>query len=96
MIVDDSPGSTKDRHALTSATTSKKILGSVTSVAIGVAELRNRGYATGHGAGSARVGLHPRHAQLAVNAAVTWCQLILDTLADTNAPWRSRTANTAS
>ncbi|WP_307862404.1 abortive infection family protein [Pseudonocardia parietis] len=49
-------------------------------------ELRNRGYATGHGAGRARVGLHSRHAQLAVNAAVTWCQLILNTLADTNAP----------
>ena len=73
----------------------KRILGSVTSLAIGVAELRNRGYATGHGAGSARVGLHARHAQLAVNAAITWCQLILDTLADTSAPWHSRSSNTA-
>lgn len=69
----------------------KKILGSVMTVAIGVAELRNRGYGTGHGATSARVGLHTRHAHLAVNAAITWCQLMLDTLADTNAPWRGRT-----
>ncbi len=58
------------------------------SVATGVAELRNRGYGTGHGATGARVGLHTRHAHLAVNAAITWCQLMLDTLADPNAPWR--------
>jgi len=67
----------------------KKILGSVTGVAVGVAELRNRGFGTGHGARSRRPGLHPRHAQLAVNAALTWCQLVLDTLADPNAPWRA-------
>lgn len=67
----------------------KKILGSVMTVAVGVAELRNRGYGTGHGATGARVGLHARHAYLAVNAAVTWCQLMLDTLADPAAPWRT-------
>ena len=71
----------------------KRILGSVTGVAIGVAELRNRGYGTGHGAAGARVGLSPRHAHLAVNAAITWCQLMLDTLADTNAPWRTTKAS---
>lgn len=65
----------------------KKILGSVTGVAIGVAELRNR-YGTGHGAAGQRVGLGNRHAHLAVNAAFTWCQLMLDTLADKQAPWR--------
>jgi hypothetical protein len=65
----------------------KKILGSVTGVAIGVAELRNR-YGTGHGAAGQRVGLSTRHAHLAVNAAFTWCQLMLDTLADERAPWR--------
>lgn len=73
----------------------KKILGAVSGVAIGVAELRNRGYGTGHGGTGTRVGLHPRHAHLAVNAAMTWCQLMLDTLADTNAPWRN-TSTTAS
>jgi hypothetical protein len=66
----------------------KKILGSVSGIAIGVAELRNRGYGTGHGAASSRTGLRPRHAHLAVNSAFTWCQLILDTLADPDAPWR--------
>ncbi len=67
----------------------KKILGAVTTVTTGVAELRNRGYGTGHGASGRRPGLHPRHARLAVNAARTWCELILDTLADTNAPWQT-------
>jgi len=66
----------------------KKILGSVSGIAIGLAELRNRGYGTGHGPASSPVGLRPRHAHLAVNAAFTWCQLILDTLADASAPWR--------
>ena len=71
----------------------KKILGSVMSVATGVAELRNRGYGTGHGATGARVGLRTRHAHLAVNAAITWCQLMLDTLADTSAPSHGPTPN---
>ncbi|TMR23424.1 hypothetical protein ETD86_08110 [Nonomuraea turkmeniaca] len=37
---------------------------------------------------SARHGLRPRHAHLAANAAITWCELILETLADPEAPWR--------
>lgn len=65
----------------------KKILGAVSTIAAGLAELRNRGYGTGHGPVAARVGLRTRHAHLAVNAAVTWCQLLLDTLADPEAPW---------
>jgi hypothetical protein len=65
----------------------KRILGAVSTIAAGLAELRNRGYGTGHGAARARVGLRPRHAHLAVNAAFTWCQLMLDTLADPEAPW---------
>jgi Abortive infection C-terminus len=67
----------------------KKILGGVITVTTGLAELRNRGYGTGHGAAGERVGLRARHAHLAVNAAKTWCQLMLDTLADPDAPWRS-------
>lgn len=66
----------------------KRILGAVTTIANGLAELRNRGIGTGHGPATARVGLGVRHAQLAVNAALTWCQLMLDTLADPEAPWR--------
>lgn len=69
----------------------KKVLGSVTGVAVGVAELRNR-YGTGHGAARPRVGLTDRHAHLAVNAAFTWCQLMLDTLVDQQAPWRRNTS----
>ncbi|WP_081743293.1 abortive infection family protein [Arthrobacter sp. H20] len=67
----------------------RKILGGVLSIAIGVAELRNRGYGTGHGGAGARAGLSKRHAHLAVNAAITWCQLMLDTLIDPTVPWRS-------
>lgn len=65
----------------------KKILGGVSSIAIGIAELRNRGYGSGHGQSSAPAGLGLRHARLAVNASITWCQLLLDTLTDSGAPW---------
>jgi hypothetical protein len=65
----------------------KKILGAVSGIAIGVAELRNRA-GTGHGPAATRAGLRARHAHLAVNAALTWCHLVLDTLADPEAPWR--------
>ena len=67
----------------------KKILGASTTIAIGVAELRNAGYGTGHGPIATRSGLGPRHARLAVNAARLWCEFILDTLADERAPWRT-------
>jgi hypothetical protein len=67
----------------------KKILGGVSSIAIGIAELRNRGYGSGHGQTRAPAGLGARHARLAVNAAITWCQLLLDTHADPTAPWRT-------
>lgn len=66
----------------------KKILSGAVNIAIGVAELRNQGFGSGHGQASAPSGLGVRHARLTVNAAVTWCELILDTLADPAAPWR--------
>jgi hypothetical protein len=31
----------------------------------------------------------PWHARLAVSAATTWCNVMLDTLDDPDAPWRS-------
>ncbi|WP_345673447.1 abortive infection family protein [Yinghuangia aomiensis] len=65
----------------------RRILGALTSAAIGVAELRNR-YGTGHGRLAAPSGLRPRHARFAVGTASTWCELMLDTLADPDAPWR--------
>lgn len=67
----------------------KSILGGLAGVAVGVGELRNRGYGTGHGMASLPVGLGPRHARLASGAAVTWCQFMLDTLVDPAAPWRT-------
>lgn len=74
----------------------RKILGGAQSVAIGLAELRNRGFGTGHGPATAPVGLGPRHAHLAVNSAQLWCELILETLEDPRAPWRSRQPSSAS
>ncbi|WP_176218360.1 abortive infection family protein [Saccharomonospora piscinae] len=66
----------------------KKILGASVTITNGIAELRNRGFGTGHGPGTARNGLGPRHARLAVNAVRLWCEFMLDTLSDERAPWR--------
>lgn len=66
----------------------KKILGASSTIATSVAELRNAGFGTGHGGAAPRSGLGSRHARLAVNSARTWCEFILDTLADGRAPWR--------
>lgn len=65
----------------------KRILGASTSIAVGVAELRNR-FGTGHG----RHGPSPlraRHGRLAVHATMTWCLLMIDTLQNPDAPWRT-------
>lgn len=67
----------------------RKILGAANTVAIGVAELRNAGFGTGHGQQAAHPTLGPRHARLAVNAAKTWCEFVLDTLSDPHAPWHN-------
>lgn len=71
------------------AESTKRVLGGLTSIAIGVAELRNL-HGTGHGKVTAQSGLKPRHAQLAVDAATTYCRTLLATLADPEAPWRNR------
>lgn len=67
----------------------KRILGGLMNITAGLGELRNRGYGTGHGPAGERVGLRPRHARLAVNAVMTWCSIMLDTLTDPDAPWRA-------
>lgn len=77
----------RDGSSPDNADSIKRILGALTSAAIGVAELRNR-YGTGHGRLAAPTGLGPRHARFAVGTAATWCELMLDTLADPDAPWR--------
>ena len=71
------------------ADATKKILGGAMSITNGLAELRNRGYGTGHGGEKARTGLAIRHARMAVNGARLWCELVLDTLQDPAAPWRN-------
>lgn len=71
------------------ATASRKILGGVSAIAIGVNELRNKGGGSGHGQLHAP-RLHARHARLALNAARTWCELVLETYADPHAPWHRR------
>ncbi|MBT2393415.1 abortive infection family protein [Streptomyces sp. ISL-1] len=73
----------------------RRILGALTSAAIGVAELRNR-FGTDHGRLAEPTGLGPRHARFAVGTAATWCELMLDTLADPDAPWRKASATTPS
>lgn len=66
----------------------RRILGALSAIAVGVAELRNAGYGTGHGLPDVPSGLGARHAHLAVGAARVWCECMLDTLADERAPWR--------
>jgi hypothetical protein len=58
---------------------SKKILGSLAGVAIGIVELRNL-YGPDHGRAQATGPLGPRHAHLAIGAAGTYCRMLLETL----------------
>lgn len=65
----------------------RQILNGTRQIAVGLGEFRNS-FGTGHGPARRRSGLSERHARLAVNAATLWCELILDTLADPQSPWR--------
>lgn len=73
----------------------RKILGAASTIANRMAELRNQGYGTGHGQSVRRAGLSTRHARLAINGARLWCEFMLDTLADPNAPWRRSSETSA-
>lgn len=53
----------------------RKVLGSLTVVVQGLAELRNL-YGTGHGQEG---GLHPRHARLCAGAATTLATFLVET-----------------
>jgi len=57
-----------------------RLLANVADVPIGLARLRNE-YGPDHGRTRPAVGLYPRHAQLAVDAAATYCRFLLATLA---------------
>ncbi len=70
------------------ATTMVRILGGLTYIPHGLAELRNEGYGTGHGRATRISGIRPRHADLAVRAAIAYASFILETIADADAPWR--------
>ncbi len=65
------------------------ILGGLSSVVSGLDELRSRGHGAGHDPTERPVTLPVRQARLAAAAAAAWCELLLDTLADQGAPWRS-------
>ncbi|MEU6979045.1 abortive infection family protein [Streptomyces sp. NPDC046371] len=66
------------------------------SLAVGVAALRNQGFRGGHGPASAPAVPGVRRARLTINAAVTWCELLLDTCAAPAEPWRRATTWPAS
>ena len=65
----------------------KKVLGGLYQLTQAMTELRNAA-GTGHGREGVPEWIAPRHARLAAHAAVTWCDFMLETLADPNAPWR--------
>ena len=64
--------------AVRASTTIKSILGSLSNVVQGIAELRNS-YGSGHGKDAKFRGLSPRHAKLAVGAASTLAIFLLET-----------------
>ena len=65
----------------------RQVLQSLVTLAQGVTEIRNQ-VGVDHGAESVPTWVRPRHARLVVGAAQVWCQLMLETLADAEAPWR--------
>ncbi len=68
----DIPNETK------AASSIKQILGSLSSVVQGIAEVRNE-YGSGHGKDGKFKGLQPRHAELAVGASSTLAIYLLET-----------------
>jgi len=65
----------------------RQVLQSLVTLAQGVTEIRNQ-VGVDPGAESVPTWVRPRHARLVVAAAQAWCQLMLETLADPDAPWR--------
>ena len=71
----------------------RRVLQSLVTLTQGVTEIRNQA-GIDHGAEVVPKWVRPRHARLVVGAAQVWCQLMLETLADPAAPWRSVEGNT--
>lgn len=65
----------------------RQALQSLVTLTQSVTELRNS-IGIDHGAEEVPRWVRPRHARLVVGAAQVWCQLMLETLADPDAPWR--------
>lgn len=63
------------------ADVSKRILGNLAQIAIGLAELRNL-YGIDHGKSQVAGPLSPRHAHLAIGCATTYCTMLIETLED--------------
>lgn len=61
-----------------------RTLSNLSQIVTGLAELRNE-YGPDHGRTRASSGIQPRHARLAVGAAQTYCQFLLETLRDRRA-----------
>lgn len=57
----------------------RTLLGAVSRIGVGMAELRNQ-VGTGHGQAEVPTWVTPRHARLAVGSAQVWCQFVLETL----------------
>lgn len=66
----------------------RQVLQSLVSLTQGVTEIRNK-IGVDHGAESVPTWVRPRHARLVVGSAQVWCGLMLETLADPEAPWRT-------
>jgi hypothetical protein len=65
----------------------KRVLSALSNLAHGIIEFRNTA-GTGHGrADSASLGR--RHAKMVAGAAIVYSEMLLDTLQDPHAPWRS-------
>ncbi len=65
-------------ESLPEAETVKKILGNLSGIATGVAELRNE-HGTGHGKPKTYKGLTSRHAELAIGSSITLVKYLWDT-----------------
>ncbi|MFJ2620173.1 abortive infection family protein [Glutamicibacter sp. NPDC087344] len=65
----------------------RQALQSLITLTQSVTEIRNS-VGIDHGAEEVPTWVRPRHARLVVGAAQVWCQLMLETLADSDAPWR--------
>ncbi|QGH69304.1 abortive infection family protein [Pseudactinotalea sp. HY158] len=65
----------------------RQALQSLVALAQSVTELRNN-VDIDHGAEEVPRWMRPQHAHLVVGAAQVWCQRMLETLADPDAPWR--------